>query len=825
MREYAQSVKETEDAHDKLSATLSSYGKTSAKILGAMPALGMAAGAGVAAGLMAIPVALGVVAAAVLSNNEEVRSAYSDLWDDVKVIAQDAVAPLADTFVSIAKELGSTAREIKPDLEAMFLAAEPGLRELGSGVSDFIKNAMPGFRKAVESSYDPLKAMRSLMGDTGEGFNDFFTNISAGSKSSATLITELGRIIQTVLGFAGSILAKLANAFEGNFGQIREIISQVTSSLSSLADGALPVLGTAVTAALSVVSSLLKAFEPFAGVLGTVAASMLVAATAGKALGAAWAFMSAGGAIAASLQGVSTRVSNVALSAGVLTESLTGSANAGEKVATAGSKVGTILTGLGKSLPIVGIAVTVFALAWEQSSKSMEEASKRGGTLAESLIKGGNEADNARKKINDLVAENTKYQTQLNELERQQKGAGKAAGTFAKEIRDLHEKIDTNNATIDASRKSYDEIKGSLTGVQLAHVNLNEAIEKHGATSVEAQIAGAALRAETDKSAESQRLAAEAIKTTTQRLIEQFNQQMAMLGSDLAYRDSVNATADAQKKLAETIATNGATSEEAADATRALERAQLNQINSAAQLAAATYTGTNETKRGELAMQAATRETLNLAAANNGNLSPSLLNAVRNMNATQLQAAGVTARINETGQAVINLPGGKTVVLGMNDYANWPLQEAINKLQNIHSKTVTVRVNNDVYTSYYGGRPTGMQFKAKGGHMKPNMPTVVGEEGMEMIWPSKSGYVQTADEVKDFLGMMRSVGPLAMSSVPTLSDVPMNAGSSSTSVGSINITINSSSSSPEDISDSVIRKIEQKLVRRTNIRTGGRGIS
>ena len=832
MREYARSVLEAQKATEKYNDKLSSVGKASAKILGALPIAGMAAGAGVVAGLAAIPVALAAVAAFALSSNEEVKESFADLWSEVKSTAEDAAAPLADTFVKMAGDLKKTVQDVKPALSQMFVAAEPGLQHLNKGINDFVRNTIPGMVKAVQESEDTFEGLSKLLASTGTGISDFFREISQGSKGSGILLTELGRIIQDLLGFAGALLAKISNAFSGNFSQVADILDTATDALLEFADGALPVLASAATAGLNALSGLLKALEPFSGVLGVAAAAMLTASVAGKGLNMVWeglsgaaSLFSAKGGIANGLRNIATHADDAALKAAGFAEKMTGSSKAGMGFVNAGTAVSGALNGIASSLPAVAGGLAVFALLAGTLVYQNEKLAASGDALATSLAKGGDEAKKAAQEMakhKAELAEATKVNDSFSNSQDNLSDSAVAAANA------LYEK----QKVVDQDKKSWDELLSKMTPVERKQAEYNRAVAEYGPASEQARTAGEAWRAEADKSAEAQRNAAEATKTHTDKMIEQHNQMMVMLGSDLAYRNAVNATADAERAAAKAISEKGASSEEAADAVRALEGAQLNQIRSAGELAAATYKGTNETERARLATEAMQREAINLAAANNGALSPSLLNAVRNMNATQLQAMGVTARINETGQAVLRLPNGKTITLGMNDYANWPLQNAINQLGRIQNKTVAVVVNH--YDNYYSsvnqqGNRFGTKFYAKGGSMTPRTPTVVGEEGPEMIWPTKRGYVTTAQETDELFRAMMNTRALALGQGMQPMAVPMSGNvSTMTEVNKGDTVYNDYKvtvvTQAKD-SKQVAREVEEILLRSSNRRTGRTGIS
>ena len=835
MREYARSVLEAQKATEQYNDKLSSVGKASLKVLGALPLVGMAAGAGVAAGLAAIPVALAAVAAFALSSNEEVKESFADLWSDIKATAQDGAAPLADTFIDMADDLRSTVQDIRPDLERMFVAAEPGLQHLNRGINDLVRNSIPGMVKAVEESEDTFEGLANLLSRAGTGISDFFRNISQGSKGTGILLTELGRIIQDLLGFAGSLLAKISNAFSGNFSQVADIIDTATDALEEFADGALPVLASAATAGLNALSGLLKILEPFSGVLGVAAAAMITASASGKALNLVWeglsgaaSLFSAKGGIATGLRNIATHADDAALKAAGFAEKITGSSKAGMGFVNAGTAVSGALNGIASSLPAVAGGLAVFALLAGTLVYQQEKLASSGDAIAVALSKEGSEARKAAEEI-------AKHKREL-------EAAAKANQSFTDAQDGLSDSaVAAANAlyekqkVVDQDKASWDKLLSTMTPVQQKQAELNRAIAEYGPNSQQAQAAGSAYRAEVERTGQAQRDAAEATKTHTDKMIEQHNQMMVMLGSDLAYRNAVNATADAERTAAKAISEKGASSEEAADAIRALEGAQLNQIRSAGELAAATYKGTNETERARLATEAMQRESLNLAAANNGALSPSLLNSIRNMNATQLQAMGVTARINETGQAVLRLPNGKTITLGMNDYANWPLQTAINNLSQIRDKTVTVRVNlvDGTRSSVnQSGQQFGTKFYAKGGSLVPQTPTVVGEEGPEMIWPNKRGYVTTAKETDDLFRAMMNTRALALGQGVAPMATPINSNvSTMTEVKQgdiVNISFGDIVTQAKDAAQlkrELVPMIEEELLRKSNRRTGKTGIS
>ncbi|RKT49363.1 hypothetical protein [Saccharothrix australiensis] len=721
------------DAAERAGQRIDQAGATAIKTMGGVAAASTAGGAAAALAIGGLPVLFGATAAAAVASNEQVANSFSNLADNVVDDVRTMSAPLVDDFVYAANEVGRAwGRDVAPVLKSIFAdpAMAHGVRELASGVGELAAEAMPGMLESVRASGPVMTGFRSVLRDTGSGVSDFFDNVADSSDSSARVITGFGRIVEDVLGDAGEVIGDLADVAAPHMDRVEQVVERAGDSLLGLADGALPIMADAAGAGISAVSGFLSVLEPFQNTLG---------AGVGVALAAAggWRLLTAAGNGFSKLD-LGGRLERTALSAGIMTESLTGSATAGERVASAGSRMGTVLSRVGSAIPIVGAGVAALSLVLDISAERMRTATADGAHLAESLIKGGSEADRARARIATLSAENTGYRQRLGELEAAQRGAGKAAGAYSSDLSELRDRIDANNATIRESQRRYDEIRNSLTGAELAQVKYNEAVERYGTASPEAAAAGAAWRAALDEERRKANEAAEATRTHTDRIVEQQNVMLGAAGAGLGYRGALLGVESAQKALNDATNRHGRDSLEAREASLAYEQALLGAVTALGEKTAAENASASESERARLVTQAQAAEILRLAAAAGTNAPESLRNMVQALDATTLAAIGVTGRITETGAAIYRLPDGKEILL-TGDHA-----DAIRKIDEVNARQMrdkTLYINLVTRQDSRVADDFGGPGRAHGGRVRAGQPVTVGEEGRERLIPAGDGYV------------------------------------------------------------------------------------
>lgn len=711
-------------------------GSLAIKSMLGIEAAGIASGLAITGALAGAPLLFGAIAAAAVSGNKEVQDSFKNLASEVKSDVKSLAEPLAGDFVDIANDLSvAWEQRFAPALRMAF--SDPrtmsGVKGLVTGVTQLASNAMPGLLTMLHRSEPAIEGVRSALADTGIGFSEFAINISESSDSAGRIMSGFGRITSDVLGDVGSLLARLSDSVAPQMGQIEQALDATTNSALGLATNALPVLSSASGATLGVLNSVLGVLEPISGTLGTGLGLALAAAGGWRVLtgaGNAFTKLDLGG-----------RLERTALSAGVMTESFTGSATAGERVATAGSRMASVLRGVGQAIPFIGVAAVGLSLALDAVNQDMKDAVATGRSWAEGLIKGGSEADRVRLQLSNLNGENSRYRRELEELEKRSLGAGKASSGFKMAIEDLQGKLDINNTKISETRKQYEDMRSKLTGAELAQVQYNEAVERYGAKSPEAATAGAALRAALDKEAESSRDAADAIKTHTDRIIERQAIMLGAVGADLNYRNAILGVDQAHKAMNDTLAKHTASSIEGRAAILAYEGALHQAVAAAGAKAAAENAGANEADRMRLASEAEAREILNMAAAAGNTAPPALQKMIAGLNGSALAAAGVTIKVNEAGDAVVTMPDGKTVVIKGENAQALAAIAAVNAAE-VRNKTFYINQINTISGPRLPNSPNAYSPGiARGDEVSAGRSLKVGEEGVETFVPTVPGVI------------------------------------------------------------------------------------
>jgi hypothetical protein len=360
-------AKRTEAKFSAMKFTALSAGLPAAAAVGA-------AGAGIAlAAVPALFLALGV--SAVMSNQKVAQSFNrlgSEVVQDTTRMASSLVGPVSQAAV----DLGTSFRGMEPQITAAFNGSAPAVKILTSAVTDFAERAMPGLVTAVQSSHGPLEGLRSIMGQTGQGISDMFTNMSAGSMAAGASMVTVGGIVQDLLGFVGNLLAQLANGSGGPLASFRAALQQVESALLAVTANGGPVIGFltgftgASTGALSVVNLLAHALSILpAGVSqigGSVAAAGMLLSKFGVDVGAGF-------------RGLGTAVSEAGTG-------MTGAAKAGTKVGTAlGGLVAGALNPATLAVAGLGIGLSILGQRQQEAAAAAAGHTDRVNSLAAAL--------------------------------------------------------------------------------------------------------------------------------------------------------------------------------------------------------------------------------------------------------------------------------------------------------------------------------------------------------------------------------------------------------------------------------------------------------
>ncbi|MFB9926326.1 hypothetical protein ACFORO_42465 [Amycolatopsis halotolerans] len=274
---------------DALKFTALSVGLPAAAAIGA-------AGTAVAIGGIATAFAgLGVYLAA---RNDDIANEFTRMVNNIESsfddVGQKFEAPVSDAI----DEIGHSFERVNPLIQNSMSTATAYVAPLTRGVLDLAENAMPGFAKATAAAGPPVEGLASLLSQTGSGLSDFFSELTNGSVSSAQGMSQLGGVVQLLLGRLGTLLANLSNISGGPLGDLRAMVDNVTSALikltqqgaagtgflsgfTSSASGMLAILNSVV----SVLNLLPSGVTQFAGSLTSTA---MVASKFGLDIGEGW---------------------------------------------------------------------------------------------------------------------------------------------------------------------------------------------------------------------------------------------------------------------------------------------------------------------------------------------------------------------------------------------------------------------------------------------------------------------------------------------------------------------------------------------------------
>lgn len=721
---------------EALAARESERGNRSAlKLTGSLLGLGVAggvAGTAIAAGLVGVPLLLaGIAVAAQLAEDELVRSA-TNAASEMRDITHDITSPLKDELVLATEQATAGFRKMRPELKAMAADAGPAVTMLVDGVVRLATNALPGMRKSVQESGQAVAGLNALMDHAGSGVSDFFAEISEGAPAAGRSAGEFGMVLEDLLGFGGRLVAMLTNDFQGTFADARVVIDQTTDAAEDLGGGAFPLLASAGSSVLGVVSSILNILGPMAPAIGTVVGVMLTARAGAAVFGAA------GDVIGRTGDRMQT---------------------AGEKSGKAGSSV----RGLGSALSFIGPYGAIAGAALFGLSAGADAAFGSVDSLTGKLMQGGAAAEQAATKL----GQNAAFLAPMTDFGRW------LGSTFIPTMADA-------TVEIASQRESMTVLQRAQVDASAAAANHSLAIDKFGKNSKEAGAASVILGLRQQQLKDAQHDAARATQTLVDRMQEQLSLSLQLAGQNLGLRMSVTAYEQAQKNLADTLKTGTATELELRAAKETVEAASLRVVEAAGKEASAHFANQGSVEAQTAALHAQQGKALELAATFNGPLPLALQTVIANMDDTTLAAHGATRTIDGTGQAVLKLPPGKTIPINAQDNASTVIHGIKSNLDTLKDRWINVFINEVIGNKAPNQNPNNLPLplpspRADGGSFKANQLLEVGERGKEYaIFPS-NGHMFTAAETRAIDQMIRGTGT-ANAPAPRSSDAPMMGG-------------------------------------------------
>jgi tape measure domain-containing protein len=670
---------------------------------------------------------------AMAAQSKTLIGVWSSLKDNTKILLGTAFEPLFDTTKDLVGAMGDLAAS--DDASAWAERVATNMRSAMEAAKIFARNVKAEFGDDVSAALSKVQGQwDDLWSIVKQGGSDAFGTLGEIAVKVAPKLVDLADSAGGLLKPALEAVAEVLAVVRDNADELGSGVAAAISAFGAVAGPALKILGEILKLVGEGLELVVSLVGDLSGPLGMMTGAVLAGVVAWRALSTVLGVVSsmwtrvAPAAVASSLAGMTRSVDNVALRAGVMTERLTGSADAGQRVASAGSRMGSALQKVGATLPLVGLAAVGLGLAFEANAQEAEQNARAQESLARSLLSGGKAAEDARaaqQKLRDFLALDIPDQT------REQ---------FQAQLDGVNDQLRKQTENLTAVQRAQQDATRAQNDYDLA-------VRNFGATSSQALFAQEVLRQKTGELEIAQTNAAQAARTHEQSLSDLANQALAAANADLQLKQSRLAIAQAEKGYAEAVREHGAASLEAQQSETQLEASYIRSAEAARQKAAADTAGLSPAKQQEAANKAYATELLNMAAAAGEKAPPALQKLVSGLTATQLAAAGVTVSINNAGQAVFRLPDGKLVTVAANiDPLVLAIAEAKRNMDKIQSKTVDVLVR--LRTS--GSSMGGFQIPgfATGGPIRPGQVFEAGEQGRELIVATQPGHVFTSAQTR-----------------------------------------------------------------------------
>lgn len=606
---------------------------------GLLPGVAAASATASALAMGAVVGGFAAIAVAAQKNNAKVKDSFKGLWSDVKDQTQALTAPMVPYLAGVATQIEYGFKKIKPELATVFKVIGPQVESLTGGVLKLAQNAMPGLTVAALNSGKAIDGLDLLLGHVGSGVGDLFTNIAYGSADAGKGAELLGVVLQKVLGVLGVLIAQFSGAWASVGPQFVATFNTLMDAVTQFTGGGLTSFTATLNAVLLVLNGVLHVIVPIAGALGTMGGAVLGVVAAWKLLGggvmlAVKAFeLLRPAAILAKLAPIAGAVDRAAVSFGNYVMGATLSGTAGNKAEAGFRKVASAATKAAAALPILGAAIIA-------GKEAMDYFFPSADSLATEVMKGGDAATQAKKKISDF-ADNTTV-------------SGALVKTFGTSMQDV-------NKSIDDMRAKMTPLERAQADATAAQNHLLEVTKQYGDYSPQAATAQALLASATDKVAAAQRSAAEATKSQTDRIVEQTNLLLGEVGARLNYQNSLLQLETAQNSVTDAVKKHGAASLEARDADVAYQQQLVAVVQAVGARAKAEGEAKGVTDTDAYATSAMTAEIVRLAEAAGNSAPPALRQMINGLDDSALAAIGVHREVDGAGNSVYRLPDGKTL--------------------------------------------------------------------------------------------------------------------------------------------------------------------
>lgn len=449
-----------------------------AGILAGMPLAGAAAGAALVGGFGVGLVALGVTLAA---RTEQVQAQAKAFGNDLHTTAAEWGQELAQPVTQGLQIIQGGFDQLKPAISTSLGNAAPDIRILSQSVVDLATGAMPGLEAASGRLIPVFNGVDAAAKQIGASTGQAVDVVSQHSVQIGTAIDQVGQVVGSLERTAAPLLGDLADVFAHTGGTLVSTLDTVGSVIDGVAHTALPALGGGIQADLAVIQGLVGALGPASSLLGVFGGTALSAYMNVSLLG--------------KLQGP-------------ISSTATSLENAGTKGTFFGDTTTKIAGGLkkvGDGLPIVGVGLALIGTAMDLDSQHANDLADASDKWAAGLEAGGAQAVQVRAQMDAARKANDDYVKSMADLEATQTQGtqtagqyGDMAGSNARQIADLSQKVDDNKQKAADALAKYNDWAAKMGLTAITAAQLNGTVDILSASTQSASSNTSQLRADMD---------------------------------------------------------------------------------------------------------------------------------------------------------------------------------------------------------------------------------------------------------------------------------------------------------------------------------------
>lgn len=190
-----------------------------------------AVGSGIAAAVaLAMPIVTSAVTTAVLlgvgggglaggialaAKDPAVRSAFSDLGEEVKADLTEAAAPFRDELIGTADIAKDAWKDIGPGIKDIFAELAPTVRPLAQGLADMARNSLPGIKEAARAAVPLLLELAHQLPAMGKAISSFFSSIAKGGPGAIAFLRGFMGFVEGNLKLIGAWVEHMSRALGG----------------------------------------------------------------------------------------------------------------------------------------------------------------------------------------------------------------------------------------------------------------------------------------------------------------------------------------------------------------------------------------------------------------------------------------------------------------------------------------------------------------------------------------------------------------------------------------------------------------------------------